>query len=106
MILCRFWRHYKKTLKHIAQCTNPYYINETDKKALLEEGSSLDRNHLRYLLMKDPDILEIVRNQTDCEVFMHSLHYAFGLFQNNIQQIMELDEDILKFRKTKKEGIF
>jgi len=37
---------------------------------------------------------------------MHPFLYAFGIFQHNIEQIKELEEDILKFKRTEGEAVF
>jgi hypothetical protein len=65
----------------LLKCTNSYYVNPTDKKTLVEESSPMERNHLRYLLMKDPEIVHLMRNHN---LFMHPFLYAFGLFGHNI----------------------
>jgi hypothetical protein len=46
----RYWSDYDKTVAKILACTNSYYVTKGDKKALKEEKSPLERNHLRYLL--------------------------------------------------------
>jgi len=55
----KFWKHYSDTVALLTSCTNNYYVNKTDREDLLVEKSPLERNHLRYLLMKDKDILDI-----------------------------------------------
>ncbi len=55
-------------------------MSNTDKKGLVEDLNPLERNHLRYLLMYDPEILELVRKDKDTQIFMHPFLYAFGLF--------------------------
>ena len=50
-----------QALNILLNCTNSYYVNKQDKIGLLEE-MSLERNHMRYLLMKDPEIDEILKN--------------------------------------------
>ncbi len=79
----RFWSSYNHTIGLLLGCTNQYYVSDTDKKHLREDTNPLERSHLRYLLMKDPEILEILANQSGCEVFIQPFLYAFGLFQNN-----------------------
>jgi hypothetical protein len=56
----------------------------------------------------DPDIYKIhqLSSEVGCEVYMHPFLYAFGLFQHNVDQIKVLDEDIQKFKKTKKDAAF
>lgn len=49
----RYWKEYERTLGILLKCTNSYYVNPSDKKALVDEEAPLERNHLRYLLMKD-----------------------------------------------------
>lgn len=66
----------------------------------------MERNHLRYLLMADPDIQELKRNENQVEVHMNLLLYGFGLFNANIDQIKELEDDIQSFRASKKESVF
>lgn len=65
----------------------------------------LERNHLRYLLMKDPEIKELRENQQGIWVGMSLFLYGFGLFNHNIDQIKELEEDIRAFRENKGEAI-
>ncbi|CDW73152.1 UNKNOWN [Stylonychia lemnae] len=102
----RFWGSYQRNIKILINCTNHAYVNKTDKKTLVEDSSPLERNHLRYLLMKDDLILQLVNNSSHIEVFLHPMLYAFGLFQHSIDQIKDLEEDILRFRSTEKEAVF
>ena len=37
---------------------------------------------------------------------MHPFLYAFGLFQHNIDQIKEMEEDIAKFKRCQGEAVF
>lgn len=46
------------------------------------------------------------RNSKDVELFFNPFLYAFGLFQHNVEQIKELDENLEKFRRTSKEAVF
>jgi hypothetical protein len=73
---------------------------------LLMDENPLERNHLRYLLRNDPEMIELKRNTANVEVHSHLFLYAFGLFQHNIEQIKDMESDIEKFRKTKKEAVF
>jgi hypothetical protein len=85
-------------LKTLLSCTNAYYVSAQDKKTLVEEHSPLERSHLRYLLMHDPEVREIMRkggsSGETAEIFMHPFLYAFGLFQHDIDQIKEIEHDI------------
>ena len=49
--------------------------------------------------MKDREIDDFKRN-SDCEIYFHPFLYAFGLFQQNIEQLKEMEDDIDKFRKS------
>lgn len=69
-------------------------MNKTDKKQLVEESSPMERNHLRYLLMKDQQIIDLVKNDQGVEIFMHPFLFAFGLFQHTVEQVKEIDTDI------------
>jgi hypothetical protein len=57
-------------------------VSATDKKDLLDLAP-MERNHLRYLLMTDPEIQDIKRNSNGVEVHMNLLLYGFGLFNHN-----------------------
>ena len=54
----------------------------------------MERNHLRYLLMKDQQIIDLVKNDQGVEIFMHPFLFAFGLFQHTVEQVKEIDTDI------------
>jgi len=87
----------------LLKCTNHYYVSESDKKALIDYNP-LERNHLRYLLMRDPEIQPLLK-QRGYTVKMHVLLYAFGLFQHTIDQIKEMQEDMDIVLNGRKEGI-
>jgi hypothetical protein len=66
----------------------------------------MERSHLRYLLLTDPEILELKRNQEEVNVHTNLLLYGFGLFNSNVDQIKELENDIATFRASRKESVF
>lgn len=76
----KFWSHYDKVIKKLTSCKNTFYVNESDKKGLVHEATPLERNHLRYLLMYDNDIKEIMKNKAGVTVYMKLFLFAFGLF--------------------------
>lgn len=84
-IISKFWKDYTHKIDMLLSCNNNYYVNKTDKKTLVEEFSPLERNHLRYLLMQDDEISEIIKNPHGIEVYLHPFLYAFGIFQHNIE---------------------
>lgn len=88
------------------QCTNTYYVNDSDKKGLVQDLNPLERGHLRYLLNTDPDILELQDNKQNVDMFFHPFLFSFGLLGHNVDQIKELNSDILSFMRTKNEAIF
>jgi hypothetical protein len=58
---------------------------------LLEGETPLERNHLRYLLMQDSEINDIMRNDKGIKVHFQLFLYAFGLFQHSIEDIKEFE---------------
>ena len=104
--ICRYWSHYEKTIKKLLACTNTYYVNDSDKKGLVQDLNPLERGHLRYLLNTDPDILELQANKQNVGMFFHPFLFSFGLLGHNVDQIKELNSDIQSFMRTKNEAIF
>eukprot|EP00347_Sterkiella_histriomuscorum_P012748 403367374 len=105
-IITKYWTDYERNLNILLNCTNVFYVHNTDKKSLKEECSPLERNHLRYLLMKDEQIVDLIQNDSGVEIFMHPFLYAFGLFQHNTEQIKEIETSIKRFRSNENEAIF
>ena len=60
------------------KCTNTHFVSESDKESLKRQGP-LDRSHLRYLLYEDPEIRELIYNESNTAVFVGNLEYSFGL---------------------------
>ena len=76
-------KEYDRVIAHLIKCSNVFYVNNQDKERL-QEGDPLERNHLRYLLMTDPDVLPLL-NSTKVNVRMKPFLFAFGLFQQTIE---------------------
>ena len=51
---------------------------------MLKELHPMERNHVRYLLMTDPEVKELKKNKSDVDVHMNLLLYSFGLFNMNV----------------------
>jgi len=81
-------------------------VNKSDKKGLVEELNPMERNHLRYLLMKDSQIQEMYSRHNSCKVFMSLFLFSFGLLQHNIEQIKEMEDQIEEFRLTNQQAIY
>jgi len=77
--MTKYWSHYKYTLSILLKCTNNYYVNPSEKKGLVEKMSPLERNHMRYLLMNDPEIRRLTNNDKQVEIYLNPFLYAFGL---------------------------
>lgn len=75
-----------------------FYVNNTDKKGLAHEQTPLERNHLRYLLQTDEEIADIMRNTHGVHVYMKLLLYAFGLFQQTLEELKDLQKSIQEFK--------
>jgi hypothetical protein len=75
----KFWKDYDRSIGLLLDSTNNYYVNKSDKLSLVKEMSPLERNHLRYLLMKDQSIIDMHRNNLGCKIFMAPFLYSFGL---------------------------
>lgn len=56
-----------------------YYVNDTDKKQLRKLQNPLERNMLRYLLLNDPEIIEIKKNDKRVKVFFQVVSEQFTL---------------------------
>lgn len=80
----RFWKDHKRVVDLLISCTNSFYVNKEDKEYLLKEGS-MERNHLRYLMQKDPEFLRI--KDRNVNIYFQLFLYAFGLFQDTLEHI-------------------
>ena len=76
--LTKFQKHYIETCDKIINSGNGYYINPTDKKNLVPHANPLERNMLRYLLLFDPEIIELKKKKS-AQIFMRSFFIGFGL---------------------------
>lgn len=56
-----------------------YYVNDTDKKQLRKLQNPLERNMLRYLLLNDPEIIEIKKNGKRVKVYFQVVSEQFTL---------------------------
>ena len=61
---------------------------------------------MRYLLQTDPDVGDIIRNKRGVKVYFQLFLFAFGLFQNTIEEIQEFEENINQFRNSKEESVY
>ena len=68
----------------IMNTDNEYYINAQDKKMLIRKNNPMERNMLRYLLMFDPMIQELKKNEKGVKVFIRPFLMGFGLMQLTI----------------------
>ena len=55
----KYFNDYRRVKKVLLKCSNGFYVTEEDVKDLRKVESSLQRNHMTYLLRTDPELLEL-----------------------------------------------
>lgn len=102
-----FFQDMQRTKKILLKCRNEYYVNQQDKKELKGYDPALNRSHCHYLMMNDPELLDLQKKEDGtCPVYINMLEYSFGLVQRSVDQIIELDMQIKEFKLLKKPAIF
>jgi hypothetical protein len=72
-----YWLHYMRTINLLLACQNKQYVTPTDKRELLKQAP-LERIHMNYLILKDPELSQIVHNQEGAKVWIDLYEYTFG----------------------------
>lgn len=91
-----FWNHYKRTIKLLLECDNKYYVSPTDKRELLKEAP-LERVHMNYLIMKDPELYYLVNNKEGAKVWIDLFEYTFGQIKNSQEHVLRIHSQIKEF---------
>jgi len=72
-----FWLHYSRTIKLLLECENRYYVSKTDKKELPLQAP-LERIHMEYLILKDPELYYLRHNKEGAKIWIELFEYTFG----------------------------
>jgi len=100
-----FFNHYKRTLKLLQECDNTYYVTKKDKKDLAE-GAPMERIHMQYLILKDPELYYLIHNTDGAKVWIDLIEYTFGQVKNSTEHIVRIHNQILQFQHSKEESVF
>jgi ABC-type bacteriocin/lantibiotic exporter with double-glycine peptidase domain len=85
-----FFKTHDRIVSFIEESDNSYYVNDEDKKKLRSKNNPLERNMLRYLLMYDPMVQELKKNDRNVKIYIRPFLMGFGLMQLTIEQVKEL----------------
>ena len=94
-----FWQHYSHIKRILLDCQNIFYVTKNDKEDIKKE-SPLERGHLKYLMIGDPEI-EALRMNGSAAVFFDKVEYSFGLIQSGTDATSDTQVNITEFKAHK-----
>ena len=80
----------------LVDCDNKYYVSDTDKKDLPLQAP-LERIHMQYLILKDPELYYLVHNKEGAKVWIELFEYTFGQVKNSQDHILRIHGQIKEF---------
>ena len=102
-----FWKHNLKIVDQVLRCNNNLYVTDTDKQEMKEDPECpLDRQHLKYLLLTDPEILTLT-STNEAFIQMSPFFAGFGLMNMDKEEVGQIQAKINSFQNTSdKDAIF
>jgi hypothetical protein len=70
------------------------------------KGSALERIHMQYLILKDPELDSLAKKKEGARVWIDLFEYSFGRFLNDSEHIIRIQNKITEFQQSKEEAIF
>ena len=100
-----YYESFLYTTKLVVECQDWRFINETDRKEIEAHQGTLEREHVEYLLMSDPELVAFTK-QREAPVFFNKVEYSFGNFVNDKDNTVHFGEQIKAFQAHQGQAIF
>jgi len=91
-----FWSHHRRTVQLLLDCDDKHIVSETDKREATK-GAAIERIHMQYLILKDPELGMITNNKQGSRVWIDVIEYTFGRFINSNEHIIRIQNKIKEF---------
>lgn len=107
----RSGKEYTKSFLHTTQLLlaiprNSSFMTAADRKDIEEHDGSLEREHVKYLLGADSELISLMQNSLQVPVFFAKIEYSMGNLQGDRDTILHLDEQIRAFFEHQGQAIF
>lgn len=66
----------------------------------------LERIHLSYLILKDPEIYYLINNKDGAKVWVDLFEYTFGQIKNSQEHVLRIHNQIKEFQQSKDNSVF
>ena len=103
-------KHFNKSFLHTTElllaCRDSRHVNDTDRKDLEQHKGSLEREHVRYLLGVDQELIELIDNPMRVPVFFCKMEFSFGSISGDRDVALHQDRQIQAFKAHPGQAIF